>query len=65
MSGIGAALVMPNGIAIIGTTFPPGKVRNLSFGFLNFAAPVGGVFGTLIIGLMIEFAHWKWFFFLV
>jgi MFS family permease len=65
MSGIGAALVMPNGVAIIGITFPPGKMRNLSLGFFGFGAPVGGVIGVVIIGLMIEFAHWKWFFFLM
>lgn len=65
MSGIGAALVMPNGVAIIGITFPPGKMRNLSFGFFGFGAPVGGVIGVVIIGIMMQFAHWKWFFFLM
>jgi len=34
--GIGAALVMPNVVAIIGITFPPGKMRNLTFGLFGF-----------------------------
>lgn len=65
MSGTGAALVMPNGMAIIAMTFPPGIGRNLCFGFFGLGAPVGGVSGILIIGLMIEFLHWRWFFFLL
>ena len=62
-SGIGAALVMPNAVAVIGTTFPPGRMRNLSFGFFGFAAPVAGTLGCIVIGLFVEFAEWKWFFF--
>jgi len=55
---------MPNAIAIIGITFPPGKMRNLSFGFFGFLAPVGGTFGCAVIGLFIQFTDsWRWFFF--
>ncbi|KAE8446755.1 hypothetical protein EG329_011660 [Mollisiaceae sp. DMI_Dod_QoI] len=63
MSGIGAAFVMPNVVAIIGITFPPGKMRNLSLGFYGFGAPVGGTLGCLLIGIFIKWAEWKWFFF--
>ena len=42
LSGIGAAMIVPNAIAIIGTTLPPGKMRNLSLGFFGAGAPVGG-----------------------
>lgn len=63
MSGIGAAFVMPNVVAEIGVTFPPGKMRNLSLGFFGFGAPVGGTFGCLLIGIFIEWVQWKWFFF--
>ena len=57
MSSIGAALVIPNVVAIIGITFPPGSMRNLSFGLFGFGAPVGGT--------VIEWAEWKCFFFSV
>src|ERR1700712_2649156 len=40
-AGIGAAFVMPNIVAIIGITFPPGRLRNLTLGFLGFGCPVG------------------------
>ncbi|KAG9237889.1 major facilitator superfamily domain-containing protein [Amylocarpus encephaloides] len=64
-SGIGAAMVMPNVIATIGITFPPGPWRNYSFGFLGFGAPVAGTAGTAVIAAFMEFVHWKWFFFCI
>jgi len=65
MSGIGAALMMPNIVAIIGITFPPGRMRNLTFGCLGFGAPVGGVMGCILIGIFIQLATWRGFFFLL
>jgi MFS family permease len=62
-SGIGAAFAMPNVVAIIGITFPPGKMRNMTLGLFNFAAPVGGTLGCLLIGIFIQWAEWRWFFF--
>jgi MFS family permease len=62
MSGIGAAFVMPNAVAIIGITFPPGRMRNLSLGFFGFGAPVGGTLGCVIIALFTQWASWRWFF---
>jgi MFS family permease len=62
-AGSGAAFVTPNVVAIIGITFPPGKMRYLSFGFFGFGAPVGGTIGTVIIGIFIHWTEWRWFFF--
>jgi MFS family permease len=62
-SGVGAAVVMPNVVAEIGITFPPGKLRNLTFGFFGFAAPVGGTFGCVLIGIFIQWTEWRYFFF--
>lgn len=62
LSGIGAAMIVPNAIAIIGTTLPPGKLRNLSLGFFGAGAPVGGWLGALFAGLLAELTPWKWLF---
>lgn len=62
-SGIGGALIMPNAVAMIGITFPPGKMRNLSLGFFGASAPIAGSLGSVFAGLLIQFAHWKWIFF--
>jgi MFS family permease len=63
LSGIGAAIVMPNVVAEIGITFPPGKLRNLTFGFFGCGAPFGGTFGCVLIGLFIQWTEWRYFFF--
>ena len=63
LSGIGGALVMPNAVAMIGVTCPPGKARNLSLGFFGASAPMAGAVGSLFAGAVLEFAHWRWMFF--
>lgn len=62
LSGIGAAMIVPNAIAVIGTTIPPGKMRNLSLGFFGAGAPVGGWLGAFFAGLLAELTPWKWLF---
>ena len=62
LSGIGAAMVVPNAIAMIGTTLPPGNMRNLSLGGFGAGAPIGGWLGGLFAGLLAELAPWKWLF---
>jgi MFS family permease len=62
-SGIDAAIVMPNIVGIIGITFPPGKMRNLTLGFFGFGAPVGGTIGCVLIGIFIQWTEWRFFFF--
>lgn len=53
---------MPNAVAMISSTNPPGRVRNLSLGFFAASAPIGGYFGALFLGAFMEKTEWKWFF---
>jgi MFS family permease len=62
-AGVGAAFVMPNIVAIIGTTFPPGRMRNFTLGLFGFGCSVGGSLGAFFMGVFIEFVEWRWFFF--
>ncbi|KAI9036820.1 MFS general substrate transporter [Aspergillus affinis] len=62
LSGVGGAAIMPNAVAMIATTNPPGKVRNLSLGLFGASAPMGGYFGALFLGAFLEKTEWKWFF---
>ena len=39
LSGMGGALVLPNAVAMIGITNPPGRWRNLSLGLFGASAP--------------------------
>lgn len=49
MSGVGGAMVVPNAVAIIGTTFPPGSMRNRCLGLFGAGAPVGGWAGMFLL----------------
>ena len=62
LAGLGGALIMPNAVAMITSTNPPGRVRNLSLGFFAASAPTGGYFGALFLGAFMEKTEWKWFF---
>ncbi|KAI1393031.1 MFS general substrate transporter [Hypoxylon trugodes] len=62
MSGIGGAFIMPNAVAMIGITNPPGFARNLSLGFFGASGPIGGYIGALILGGFIESAPLVWMF---
>ncbi|KAJ5593761.1 hypothetical protein N7537_010665 [Penicillium hordei] len=62
LAGLGGALIMPNAVAMISSTNPPGRVRNLSLGLFGASAPVGGYFGALLLGAFLQQTEWKWFF---
>ncbi|KAJ6038545.1 hypothetical protein N7499_004357 [Penicillium canescens] len=62
LAGLGGAFIMPNAVAMISSTNPPGRVRNVSLGFFGASAPVGGYFGALFLGAFLERTEWKWFF---
>ena len=63
LSGIGGALIMPNAVALISTTIPPGRMRNVTLGFFGASAPIGSYLGAVWAGIFVQFASWKWIFF--
>ncbi|OXG17837.1 multidrug efflux pump [Cryptococcus neoformans Tu401-1] len=60
VAGIGSALALPNALAILGRTYPPGQTRNMVFSILGALAPAGFWIGGVIGGLFAQFAHIKW-----
>ncbi|UKZ81580.1 hypothetical protein TrVFT333_009352 [Trichoderma virens FT-333] len=48
ISGIGAGLTAPNGLAIISRTFPDGKARNTALAIYTACAPLGSTIGTVV-----------------
>ncbi|RSL86404.1 hypothetical protein CEP52_015821 [Fusarium oligoseptatum] len=62
-SGIGAAFIMPNAIALITINFPPGKTRNLTVGLFGAMAPIGAAGGSVFPGLFGQLLPWWWLFF--
>ncbi|KAL8846244.1 MAG: hypothetical protein Q9221_008657 [Calogaya cf. arnoldii] len=62
LCGIGGGLMVPNIVALLGITFPPGKKRNLGMGLFGAMAPVGAVGGSLVGAVIIQLSEWKWVF---
>ncbi|RYP81425.1 hypothetical protein DL769_001991 [Monosporascus sp. CRB-8-3] len=60
LSGIGGAFIMPNAVAMIGITNPPGFARNLSLAFFGASAPIGGYLGGLIVGGFLKSTSLVW-----
>lgn len=63
LSGVGGAMIMPNAVALISTTIPPGRLRNITVGFFGASAPIGSYLGAIWAGIFVKWASWKWIFF--
>ncbi|VDC04336.1 unnamed protein product [Peniophora sp. CBMAI 1063] len=62
LSGVGGGIMVPNCIALLGITFPPGPMRNLAFGLFGASNPIGAASGGILGGIIVQFAPWKWMF---
>lgn len=65
LQGLGAAANVPTAIGILGVTFPPGKAKNYAFATYSAGAPLGGVFGNILGGIVSQYASWKWIFWIL
>jgi EmrB/QacA subfamily drug resistance transporter len=61
--GIGAALLVPGSLAIIGAVFPENE-RGRAIGTWSGMSAITGAAGPVIGGWLIEHASWRWAFFL-
>jgi len=61
--GIGAALLVPGSLAIIGASFPENE-RGRAIGTWSGMSAITGAAGPVIGGWLIEHASWRWAFFL-
>lgn len=62
VQGVGAALLIPQTLAIIADVFPHEK-RGAAFGVWGAAAGVSGAIGPTIGGLVVTHLSWRWVFF--
>lgn len=58
--GIGAGLVLPNAVAILGRTYPPGRRKELVFSLFGATAPAGFNVAGVFIALLAERVWWPW-----
>jgi MFS family permease len=63
LQGLGPAALLPNGLALLGVTYPDaGLKKNMAFALFGACAPGGGVFGFVFGALFVELAWWPWTF---
>ncbi|KAL8718410.1 MAG: hypothetical protein Q9225_004453 [Loekoesia sp. 1 TL-2023] len=60
MQGIGPAILLPNGIAILGTLYPPSPRKDMAFAMFGSVAPVGAVVGAVFASIFAQFLWWPW-----
>jgi hypothetical protein len=63
LTGIGGGLMVPNAVALLGITFPPGRRRNIAVALFGACAPVGAAGGSIVAGAFVQETQWKWLFF--
>lgn len=59
LQGIGPAIVLPNGLAIFGATYAPGKRKAMVFAIFGACAPNGSIAGAAMAGVL-ALAWWPW-----
>jgi len=60
VQGAGGAVIAPNALALITTTFPEGGPRNRAMGVYSAMAGGGGAVGLLLGGLLTTYVSWRW-----
>lgn len=61
LQGIGAAMLMPNSLAILGQTFS-GAAKGRAIGIWAASGAAGGAIGPVLGGWLIDLGSWRWVF---
>src|SRR5918912_1460364 len=62
VQGLGSALAVPAGLALIGSLFPPGRQRTRALSILAATAALGVMGGLLLGGTITGLLGWRWVF---
>ncbi len=58
--GIGPAFLTPNGLALLGRTYPNGMRKNMIFSLFGACAPGGYILGAAFSSLLAQRTTWAW-----
>ena len=62
VQGLGAALLAPAALALLTTTYPAGRQRDVALGVWGGLAGLGGTLGVVLGGVVIDALSWRWVF---
>ena len=62
LQGLGPAMLLPNALAILGSTYSPGTKKNMVFSLFGATAPNGAIIGGVFAALFSQLAWWPWTF---
>ncbi|KAK4641964.1 hypothetical protein QC761_0079610 [Podospora bellae-mahoneyi] len=65
LQGIGPALLVPSGQALLGRTYQPGMRKNMVLCLFGASAPLGFVMGAIFSSLFAVRGNWPWAFWLL
>lgn len=65
MQGIGPAMMVPNSLAILGRTYPPGRRKEMVFSIYGATAPNGFIVGAVFGSLLVQRVSWPWEFYIM
>lgn len=60
LQGLGPAMLLPNGLAILGATYAPGRKKAMIFALFGATAPNGAIIGAVFAALFSQLAWWPW-----
>ncbi len=60
LQGIGPAMLLPNALAVLGRTYPPGRRKEMAFSLFGAFAASGAIAGGVFSSLLAERAWWPW-----
>jgi EmrB/QacA subfamily drug resistance transporter len=63
VQGLGGALLAPAALALLMTSFPEGRDRNVALGIYGAASGSGAAAGVLLGGVLTSYLSWSWIFF--
>ena len=63
VQGVGAAFAAPTALSLIAVTFPEGAARNRAMAVYAAMSVAGGSVGQIAGGLLVDYASWRWVFF--
>ncbi|MDP9116131.1 MAG: MFS transporter [Actinomycetota bacterium] len=64
LQGAGEAMAAPASLGLIALLFPDPRERMKALGLWGGVAGLGGTSGTVISGVLVNFASWRWIFFI-